>query len=434
MRSAMAWLGAPVDASLLGLFRALFGSLLLVAVVRYAAKGWIGEHFVAPRVFLPAIDGLGPLPAPGMHVVFAVLALAALAIALGVATRAASAVACVLWTYQHLADRTNYLNHHYLIGVLLFLLALLPTDRALSLRAWRDPTLPRTVPRGALFALRAQVGLVYAFAGLAKLGPDWLLHAQPLRLWLGAHEGMPIAGGLLAWAPTAYAMSWAGAAFDLAIVPLLCHARTRRTAYLAALGFHLVTGLLFPLGMFPWVMSIAALVFFPADAPRRWLGGRGPSAATALARPGLPAAIVALHLLVQLLLPLRAVLHPGDVLWTERGFRWSWRVMVMEKAGSVTLDAREPRTGRTWTVSPRDRLTPYQARMAEAQPDLIVALARDVAAGFAARGRHVEVRARAVASLNGRPPAPILDPTVDLARDDLDLDRAILPAPQEPPP
>ena len=34
-----------------------------------------------------------------------------------------------------------------------------------------------------------QVGLVYGFAGLAKLRGDWLLRAQPLRTWLAAHAG-----------------------------------------------------------------------------------------------------------------------------------------------------------------------------------------------------------------------------------------------------
>src|SRR5688572_18093520 len=115
---------APVDARWLGVFRALFGGLVFVAVVRFWAMGWIDEHFVMPRRFLPAIEGLGPLPAPGMYVVFAVLAVVALGVAFGIKTRACAAVAAVLWTYQHLADRTHYLNHYYLVSLLFVLLAL----------------------------------------------------------------------------------------------------------------------------------------------------------------------------------------------------------------------------------------------------------------------------------------------------------------------
>ena len=40
--------------------------------------------------------------------------------------------------------------------------------------------------------------MVYVFAGLAKLNADWLLDAQPLRIWLAARSDLPIVGPLLA--------------------------------------------------------------------------------------------------------------------------------------------------------------------------------------------------------------------------------------------
>ena len=45
--------------------------------------------------------------------------------------------------------------------------------------------------------LRAQMIVLYFFAGLAKLNPDWLLNAQPLAIWLSAKTNTPLIGNLL---------------------------------------------------------------------------------------------------------------------------------------------------------------------------------------------------------------------------------------------
>ncbi len=50
------------------------------------------------------------------------------------------------------------------------------------------------VGRWAYLLLRAQLGLVYFFAGFAKLNADWLLSAEPLRTWLPVHADAPLIG------------------------------------------------------------------------------------------------------------------------------------------------------------------------------------------------------------------------------------------------
>ena len=37
-------------------------------------------------------------------------------------------------------------------------------------------------------------GVVYVFGGIAKLNPDWLFHAQPLRIWLYNSGDVPPVG------------------------------------------------------------------------------------------------------------------------------------------------------------------------------------------------------------------------------------------------
>ena len=44
--------------------------------------------------------------------------------------------------------------------------------------------------------LRFQYATVYFYAGLAKLGSDWLVHAQPLGIWLYSRGDTPVSGSV----------------------------------------------------------------------------------------------------------------------------------------------------------------------------------------------------------------------------------------------
>jgi len=63
----------------------------------------------------------------------------------------------------------------------------------------------------------AQIGIVYTFAGLAKLHPEWIVNAMPLTIWLKEREHWPILGSLfqLSFAPILFSIL--GAAYDLFI-------------------------------------------------------------------------------------------------------------------------------------------------------------------------------------------------------------------------
>lgn len=408
MTDVRAWLSRPVEAASIHALRRLFGLLLFVSVIRFAARGWIAEIYVDPAVHFPFWDlqWLRPWPGVGMYIHFAALALAALTLAFARRPRIPALVFLVLFTHVELLEQTAYLNHYYLVSLLALLLAFAPPfDRPHA-------------PRWILLALRLQVGLVYVFAGLAKLRGDWLIHAQPLRTWLAGHHDFPALGPLFARPEAAHAMSWAGAAFDLTAPFLLLHPRTRHLALLAVIGFHALTGLLFPIGMFPWIMACGALVLLPPDWPRRLRALRAPALSDSpplLSRLGLAALI--LHFTVQLALPLRHHLYPGDVGWTEEGFRYAWHVMLVEKTGMVTYRVHDPASGRTFVVHPEDTLTRQQAKQMAIAPDLILHHAHHLAADFAARGMpDVAVYADAFVAYNGRPSARLIDPAVDLAR------------------
>jgi hypothetical protein len=295
---------------------------------------------------------------------------------------------------------------------------------------------------------------VYTFAGVAKAHGDWLLHAEPLRIWLLSRAEVPILGPILSQDWAAPVMSWAGFLFDTSVPWLLMRPKVRPFAYLMVIGFHALTGFLFPIGMFPVIMVLSALVFFSPSWPRtiwasfplhlraRWqrsiraVASVPPSAPSPRWRRGAFALGVA-YCLCQVALPLRFLAYGGSVRWHEQGMRFSWRVMVREKNGSISFLVRIPRTGRVVYVAPHEYLTRMQEREMSGQPDLILQLAHHIRDDYAARGfGAVEVRADTWVSLNGRASRRLIDPNVDLARIEDGLGRAgfILPEPSGPPP
>ncbi len=436
----------PVDIAWLVALRVAFGLTMCVGMLRYIAYGWVDKLYVAPtyRFKYWGFEWVDVLSPDAMHALFWVLSALALAVAVGFRFRLASALFTLGFLYLELVDVTNYLNHYYLAALLSLLLTLSPANRAFSLDVLLRPTLRRaTVPTLFYDLLRFQVGVVYVFAGFAKAHADWLVHAAPLRIWLSSNTDVPILGGLFAqpWAPLA--MSWAGFLFDSTVVGWLLVPRTRPFAYAAVVVFHVVTGIMFPIGMFPAIMIVSALVFFGPDWPRRFMRLEArpqPEPLRSPARRGWQrAALVAgvAYCLIEVAFPLRFLAYGGDVRWHEQGMRFSWRVMVREKNGSITFLVRNKSTGRTWHVTPDRYLTRLQERQLSGQPDLILQLAHHVRDDFENRGLGpVEVRVDALVSLNGRRLAPLIDPSVDLATvsDGFGPARWILPAPSDPPP
>ena len=451
---------APVSPGSLVAFRVLFGLLAFVGAVRFLANGWVERFFERPRFFFHywGFEWVEVLSPAAMQAAFVALAVLGLMIAAGLFYRVAIVAYFLLFTYVELIDVTNYLNHYYLVSLLAFWMALMPLGRVRGLDGRLFGGARRTLPRWMVWALRLQVGVVYFYAGLAKLTGDWLLHAQPLGIWLGSRGEAPLIGALVQheWAPLV--MSWAGFLYDTTIPFWLSWRRTRGPAYGLLLVFHLCTHLLFTIGMFPLIMSAAATVFFAPDWPRRFAkrfmkrfheraskgdaegaaaagAGSGRAPAMSPARLALAGGLV-LVAAVQVLAPLRAHAYGGDVLWHEQGMRWSWRVMCREKDGSVLYRVRVPGRRRELRVPPSRYLTPHQEREMSGQPDLILQLAHHIRDEYVVRhGEGVEVRVDALASLNGRPMARLIDPEVDLAtvEDGLAPAEWILPGPDEAP-
>lgn len=261
---------APVDIASLIYFRIAFGTVMLWEVWRYFSHGWVKRYYIDPTFYF-TYYGFGwvrPWPGDGMYLHFVALGALAICILLGLWYRISATLFFVGFTYVFLLDRTNYLNHFYLISLISLLMIVLPAHRAFSLDASRHPEIrSETAPAWALWVLRVQIGIPYFYGGLAKLNGDWL-RGEPMRTWLAQNADFPIIGSLLTEEWMVYLFSYGGLLLDLLIVPILLWPRTRVLGYGVALMFHLLNASLFRIGIFPWFMIAATALFFRPDWPR----------------------------------------------------------------------------------------------------------------------------------------------------------------------
>lgn len=413
---------APVDGASLAVFRIAFGLLMCADLCAYLANGWVDDILIRPSFHFTYLgfDWVKPLPGNWTKVECAVLAGLSLCIALGLFHRVAALLFFIGFTHLFLIDAAEYLNHFYLICLFAFLLVFVPAHRCWSLDTWRKPGGDSgSVPAWCLWLVRAKVGIPYVYGGIAKLNGDWL-RGEPLRMWLEKRSGFPIIGRWFGEEWMVYFFSYSGLLLDLLFVPFLLWKPTRLWAYLVVIAFNLMNAALFHIGVFPWMMIAASLLFFPPDWPR-WRC-RGREIGWKQTSPGVePRAWFAfaagvLFIAWQLLMPLRHFLIPGNVAWTEEGHRFSWRMKLRDKQSETSFEVTDPTIKETWEIVPGDFLTKRQEAVMAGHPDMIHQFAIHVARQYEKEyGMRVEVRAKALASLNGRKPAVLIDPTVNLA-------------------
>ena len=129
------------------------------------------------------------------------------------------------------------------------------------------------------------------------------------------------------------------------------------------------------------------------------------------------------------------VVIPSHVAWTVEGERFSWHMKLNDRDGFVMFYVTEADSGFRVTVDPRTVLVWWQVNRMDGRPHMIRQLARHLAAKYERKqGSRMEVRVRALVSLNNRPEQLLIDPDVDLARAEVpSFGRAPWILPFEPP-
>lgn len=412
-----------VDLASLAVFRIIFGLLACGEMVRYLAQDYVTILWVMPEFHFKymGFPWVTDLPDPLIYTAWGVGAFAALCIALGLFYRFACVTFFVVQAYFFLLDETKWMNHFYLTCLFGLILIFVPCNRMASLDVLRKPGIRSGVaPAWTLWMLRAQMGIVYFFGGVAKINSDWLLCAEPMRGWLSEMGGMPLLGGFLTGDLAPWFFSWGGLIFDLFVVPLLLWRRTRRLAFILAVLFHLTNAVIFSIGVFPWLAIASTTLFLDPGWPRRFFWKKVELADGAAidvsvrCRRVVTGTLVGFFLL-QLLLPLRPFLYPGDSNWTEEGHRFSWHMMLRRKSAKCRFFVRHADVKEALKVYTGKFLTDYQEMKMAINPDMILQLAHHIGRTMEARGlRNVQVFAKARASLNGHPEQYLVDRKVDL--------------------
>ncbi|MGB5821620.1 MAG: HTTM domain-containing protein [Saonia sp.] len=433
MSRIQSYLQQHTQAAPLAVFRILFGVMMLISIFRFWSYGWIDKLYIQPKFFFSyyGFEWIKPL-GPYTYFLFVVCALAALLVTLGYRYRISMILFFLSFTYIELMDKTTYLNHYYFISVLSFLMIFLPANVYFSVDAYKNRNKAfQYVPKWTIDSLKLLLGMVYFYAGLAKLNSDWLFKAMPLKIWLPSKFDVPFLGSYLGEEWVHYAFSWGGALYDLTIPFLLLWSRTRWFAFSLVVIFHLLTKALFPIGMFPYIMIFSTLIFFNPKFHDKVISlfskviktdrkhfdtGQIYSPAKGFL-PKIKYTLIVLFFAIQLVFPFRYLCYPGELFWTEEGYRFSWRVMLIEKAGYAQFKIVDGKSGKWFYVDNTDFLTTFQEKQMATQSDFILQYAQFLEQHFYGQGhRNIEVYVDSYVTLNGRLSTPFIDPSTDLTK------------------
>ena len=420
----------------LAVFRIVFGLLMLVALIRFWTNGWIYSLYIEPDFHFKYygfswVKGLGNYT----YLLYSSCIIAVVGIILGYRYRLSIILFFLLITYSELIDKTTYLNHYYFTSCIAFLLCFLPAAHYFSIDAIQKEKSIDAIPSWMVDGIKLFLCIVYFYAGLAKINSDWLLEAQPLSLWLTSKYDIPLIGEILKYRWVHYAASWSGMLYDVFIPFFLLYPKTRSIAFVFVILFHIMTKIFFPsIGMFPYIMIFGATIFLDVQWHKNQLEflrkftakfsqkfnflklKLTTSKANVLFKPKqyiLPLFIS--FFIIQIFLPFRYLTYPGELFWNEQGYRFSWRVMLMEKKGYTTFKIKDSINEKTFYVDNADFLTPFQERQMSFQPDFILEYAHYLANHFEKQGhQNIQVFADSFVALNGRPSERFIDPSTDL--------------------
>ena len=396
----------------LATFRIFFGLMMLFSLIRFWSNGWIETLYIDPNYHFKYF-GFNWVSDWGQYtyLLFIICGLSTILITLGIFYRFGMAIFFLSFTYIELIDKTTYLNHYYFISVLALLLLFVPANATFSIDSKIFKNIKAKVYNYHILSIKGLIFIIYFCAGLAKINSDWLLNAQPLSIWLPSKYDLPILGGFFfeqSWVH--YLMSWGGMIYDISIPFLLIQKKTRWPAFVLVIIFHFLTAVLFPIGMFPYIMIVSCLIFFSTEFHEKILLFFNTDIDFKQNKPSdfhyfskFEFIAISLLLLFQIIFPFRHYVYPGELFWHEQGYRFSWRVMLMEKKGYTQFKIVDSISKASFYVKNEDFLTNYQEKQMSFQPDFILEFAHYLGEHYSQKGiENIQVFADSHVALNGR--------------------------------
>ena len=421
------------SAAPLAVFRMFFGFLMFISLVRFWSKGWIESLYIEPS-FHFSYYGFEWVKPVGLYTYafFIICGISAFFVAIGYKYRLSILIFFLSFTYIELMDKTTYLNHYYFVSLVSFIMLFIPCNAMFSIDAISIRKSYKTVPKWTIDSLKLMLGIVYFYAGITKINSDWLLNAMPLKLWLKSKYDLPFIGHTLMqqeWFH--FFMSWGGMFYDISIPFLLLFSKTRSIAFVLVVAFHITTRVLFPIGMFPYIMILSTIIFFDSNVHYKiihftikileFFKMKTDNLKLSFSQVNhykvwnTSLLIIVVFMTIQIIIPLRSLLYPGELFWNEQGYRFSWRVMLMEKKGNSVFKIVNSKTNSFFYVNNDDFLTPVQQKQMSFQPDMILEYGHYLGNHFKSQWhQNVAVFVESYVSLNGRLSQQFIDPSANL--------------------
>ncbi|MDR6299929.1 HTTM domain-containing protein [Mesonia maritima] len=416
------WLFKQVDSSALIVFRVCFGLLITIEAWGAIFTGWIRRTLIEPTFTFNFIglDFLQPLPGNGMYYYYAVMGLFGVFVTLGYKYRFSMASYTLMWSCVYFMQKSSYNNHYYLLILICIFMLIVPAHRYFSVDVKQKPALKKfSMPNWVNIFIILQLWIVYTYASVAKLYPDWLDGTVPALL-MKSKQDYWLIGDFLQndWVPGV--ITYFGLIFDLIVVPCLLWKPTRKPIFIAAIFFHLFNSIVFQIGIFPYLSLAFCLFFFPAKSiQQRFLPKKKFYELEEVTVPNYKPALVSFFViwfLLQLCLPLRHWFIPDNVLWTEEGHRLSWRMMLRSKSGHSTFTIVDNNTGKKIIVPKRNYLSKKQMGIVSTKPDVIWQFCQRLKKEYEEKGEDISIYVNAKVRVNNRPSQPLIDPNVDMAK------------------
>ena len=412
----------PTDIAPLIVFRIFFGFLIACESFGAILTGWVYRNLVSPKITFNFI-GLDFLQSirqgNTMYFYFAIMGILGLFIMLGFKYKIAISLYTLLWAGAYFMQKTAYNNHYYLLLIISFLMVFFPANKSHSLDVkYGFVKKENTMPPWVVFTLIFQITIVYFFAALAKFYPDWLNGTFTKNLLVSSTTNLFFLK-LFSQKWFYLFIAYAGIAFDLLIIPLLFCKKTRTFALIASLIFHIFNAITLEIGIFPFFALTFALFFYDPLSIRKLFLRKSnlvkiDTSYNNLFNKKIFVFLIIPFLVVQLLLPIRHHFIKGDVLLTEEGHRLSWRMMLRQKKGYLTLSIVDNNTKKKWNYNFHEKLHSNQVEGLSTKPDFIWQFCQIIKKEF--KNDNISIYANCSVSINDKPYQPLIDPNEDLAK------------------
>ncbi|WP_336067932.1 HTTM domain-containing protein [Mesoflavibacter sp. CH_XMU1404-2] len=410
-----------IDNSSLIVFRIIFGLLCFLESVGAIFTGWVTRTLVEPKFTFNFIgfDFLQPLPGDWMYVYYTVMGIFGLLIMVGYKYRLSMFAFALMWSCTYLMQKSSYNNHYYLLMLLSAIMVFLPANKYASLDAKLNPKIKQiSMPSWVKWVFVIQLFILYTYASIAKMYPDWLDLSVPKQLMAGKIN-YPIIGGFLQHKFVAPFIAYGGILYDGLVIPLLLYKPTRKYIFIASIFFHLFNSIVFQVGIFPYLALAFSLFFFEPKKIKNLFLKKKPlyTKNEIIVKNYKPILITVgvIYFAFQIALPLRQHFFTDNVLWTEEGHRLSWRMMLRSRSGYTSYKVIDKNTNKTEFIKMTDYLTKKQIRSASCKPDVIWQFAQHLKKEYAKNGKDVKVYVDSKISINGRPYKRLINQNVDLA-------------------